>query len=297
MAEEAKGVSEEVVEARSYTQIKESLESSDDAKGSTTPATQAPAPGATQAPQPAPSQLAVEEPKTLDEAKALLAKQQKQIDDSQSQIGKQGNEMGSLREMVAKLQGTVDAGVKPAPLDEDANKPYAERFKGMKSLEKVSDDNKEFLGTMFDVLKADILKGSGGGGEQVTRLQEQVQLLQDQQTKQYWAAESTELATKHGKLFTDNRDAIAEDMERQMKAGQMPSVTETFKRLTYDQALQQTQQPKPKGPKAILNAEASLQPNSTQQERPAVPVTHSGMTSVEKVKAIAADRIKRGLEP
>jgi len=295
MTEEAKGVSEEGAEERSYTQIKEALESSDDAtKGSTTPATQAPAPGATQAPQPAPSQQVVDAPKTLDEAKALLAKQQKQIDDSQSQIGKQSKDVGELRELVANLQGKVEAGVKPPPPEDKANESYVDQFKSMKSLEKVSDDNKQFLGIMFDKLRDD-LKGSAGDGSMIQKLQTQVQMLQDQQTKQFWAAEATELATKHGKLYKDNVEAITEDMQRQMNEAITPSVTETFKRLTFDQALAQTQQPKPKGAKEQLNAEAALQPNTAPQEKYEAPVTTKGMNSKEKLRAIVADRKAKGL--
>lgn len=298
MADEAKGVSDEGVEERSYTQIKEARESSNAQTDSTAPATQAPVPGAPQAPQPAPSQPVVPTFKTLEEAQAHAIALQKQLDDSQSQIGKQGNEMGELRNIVANLQGKVEAGIKPAPPEDDFDKTYVERFKDNPALEGMSDGNRKVLGIMFDGLKADLkegLKRSAGGGELVGKLNDRIQQLENQQIKQGWDNEGLLLQQQYGKVYTDNAAAVTADMQKQIAAGQLPSVTETFKRLTYDQVRGEPQQQQPTDAKAILNNEASLQPNTAPQARPAAPVTNSSMTSAEKLKAIVADRKARGL--
>ncbi len=296
MTKEAEDVSDQT-EQRSYLDIKNSIAGTAQPEpGSTTPAQTAPAPGALQAPQPAPSQPAVEEPKTLEEAKALLAKTQKQLDDSQSQLGKQSNEVGGLREQVARIQGQLEAGNQPPPVADKPPKSYVDQFKDSPALANIGETTKVALGTMFDTFKAD-LQREAGGGETVKQLQESIRQLQDQNTRQWWQNEAAQLQQTHGELYAKHQDAVGADMKRQIDAGQMPSVTETFKRIAFDDVQAKGQQPSQPDAQATLNQEAALGANTN--TRPTAPpqpaVDTKGMSNKEAMRAIRKEREAKGL--
>lgn len=290
MADETPVVSDDGIETRSYLEIKNATQPGD--KGSTTQPKKPPVQGATQVPAakpPVTSQPAVKTPefKTVEEAVEHARKLQKQLDDAQSQIGKQGNEVGELRERLAKVEASTVK--QPEEPKIEPPKSYVERFNQIDALKGISEDNKKVLGIMFDALKDDLKQELRTSNPE---LEQRVNELQMNEYKRYWAQEAAQLQSEYPGVYEKHVPAIEKKMQEQWEAGKVPSVTEAFKSVAFDD-VRQTAKPEA-DVKDTLNEEASIGGNKSRTDSP-TSVDTKGMSKKDAFKAVLEERKQKGL--
>lgn len=305
MSEQKETVSEDIGETRTYAEIAAAKES-----GSTEEGSKSPVPGATVETEEVSTdtdetvetetsqQTTDEEPQTLEEAKALLAKLRKESESAQSLVGKHGQEVGDVRKELAELRAELAAKEKPAEESkaEEFNS-YVELFEADETFKGMNEASRQYLGHAFDLLEKRLLDRVTKAPE-IESLRQTVTQTELEKVQSGWVSEATQLQEAYGKELLDKHGPeISRIMTEAVQKGADPkdlSVSKIFKELAFDDIA--GQRTEPGTGKGELNKQAKKQPAAkTRQSQ-----TETDYSKLDKntawEKMLAEDR-KRGLVP
>jgi hypothetical protein len=257
------GSEEQGVETRTYTEIAAELKSGspkdtekpsvEDAKQEEAETTTPPVP--TLKPDTNP-----EEPQTLEEYKAYVAKKQKEWDNAQSKIGELGNEVGTLRKTVAEATAEKDIKPKEKPITELS---YVDRFSKDERLKGMTPESKKYLGLMFDELKNDLLSDVDKN-PRFKRVDETLSQVENDRIQKQWADEAVAVTKEYKqgqKLMEKHATAIQAEMLKEVQAGRVPSLKAVFKQVAFDDIAKATSEETEDDARDKLNKGAKVQPN------------------------------------
>lgn len=245
MGEQKQTESEEAFETRTYDEIARDIEAN---KGSSEKRTETPPAGATEVDEvdsageevaaddtgstDDSSQLEAEEPQTLEEAKALLAKVRKEALNAQSALGRQGSELGDIRKEIAELRSTK----KPEEEKAEFNS-YVDLFDKDEAFKGMNGESRKYLGLMFDRLEERLIQRVGQTPE-ITQLRSAAEQNEINSIQSRWEGEAKQLLDTYGKELMDKHGPeIARTVEGLARKGINPkeiSVVKVFRELAFD---------------------------------------------------------------
>ena len=299
----------ESFETRSYDEIAAAIKSEE--SGSSQDATQTPAPGATQVDdtddvtdvddttdESSQSDNTDAEPQTLEEARAIIAKERKERENAQKKLGEQGNELGDIRKEIASLK--ADKDTKPDTKTEEEIKSFVEVLKEDDAFKGMDDNSKQYLGLMFDRLESRILDRVTKAPE-IQTLQQTVSQTQVEKIQAGWVQEAQDLQEAYGKeLLEKHGQEISRLMTEAVQSGADPkslSVKRLFKELAFDDLASGNYKRK-------TNADAKDELNEAARGKktrkaPVVTTTrdYSKMSDKDAFSAMLEEDKKKGLVP
>lgn len=245
MGEQKQTESEEAFETRTYDEIARDIEAN---KGSSEKQTETPPAGAAEVDEvdsageeettddtgstDDSSQLDTEEPQTLEEAKALLAKVRKEAANAQSVLGRQGSELGEIRKEIAALRNSKQAEETKVEFNS-----YVELFDKDEAFKGMNGESRKYLGLMFDRLEDRLLKRVGQAPE-ISKLRSVAEQTEINEVQSKWEGEAKQLLNTYGKELMDKHGPeIARTLEGLVKQGLDPkeiSVVKVFRELAFD---------------------------------------------------------------
>lgn len=297
---DASGATEESTESRSYLEIKTALESgaegSADDETTKTPEPTGAEPGNDDESEQDDDQStedSLPQFNTVEEARKYIADKEKEWKEAQTLVGRQGQELGEIRQEIAALK-TQGTETKTEESTEEKVESYVERFKNDKTFEGMNEKSREYMGHMFDYLKEDLLKEMRKAPE-LQQVSSQLNQMQMQEVQKGWTEQGNKLRKTYGKeLVEKHTDAVAKIMEQEWSAGRVPNVETIFNMVASDDIIAHKLKTTQADTKDQLNKQAGLQqtrkapPKQTQSD-------YSGLDKKEAFKKMLEEDKAKGL--